>query len=93
MMVITAEVKLRRQTTSFTDHTGSLDYGHMKSIDHREQLTRSASTVSSRSVDHVDPPLTTNSSATDCVDSVANQWITGSRDIRVTSRRSACQVR
>ena len=92
MVGITTEVKLRRQAASFSDYTGSLDESYMKSID-REQLTRSTSTFSSRSIDNVDPSLITNSSVTDCVDSVASQQLNGSRDIRVTSRRSACQVR
>ena len=92
-MTVTTEVKLRRQAASFTDYTGSLDESRMKNVDLKEQLTRSTSTISNRSIDHVDPLLTTDSSVMDCVDSVTNQQLTGNRDIHVTSRRSACQVR
>lgn len=93
MMIATGiEMRLRKQASSFSDCCGSLDdSGHLKSSN---KATRSSSVVtSSRSIDFVDPPLTTaNSSSTDCVDS--DQQVNGStdHDIYNTNLKSACQV-
>ena len=91
-MMITIEMKLRRQTIN--DCSGSpLDDSHLKSVYQKEQLTRSASIISSQSVDHVDPLLAANNSSMDYVDAtVTDQQLTGSRDICTTSLQSACQV-
>lgn len=91
IILVTIEVKLRRQAASL-DYSSSLDEGHVKSISHKDQLTRSISAISSQSV--VDPPLTTSNSPMDCVDSVlTDQQLTGDRGSCTTSRKPACQVR
>lgn len=91
IILVTTEVKLRRQTASL-DYSRSLDEGHIKSISHKDQLTRSTSTISSQSV--VDPLLTTSNSPVDCVDSVlTDQQLTSDHASCTTSRKPACQVR
>lgn len=86
-------MKLRRQAyaSSVSDYGGSLDESHLNK-NPKEWLTRSSSTISSRSVvEHIDLPL--SSSPMDYADSVTDRQLTGNRDIQMTSLKSACQVR
>lgn len=79
------EIKLRKQASSFSDYSGSMDDSHLK--DYKEKLTR----FTSKSVDHFDPPLTAPS--TDCVDSFTDQQQHGgNHDTHTTSLKLACQV-
>ena len=96
IILITIEIKLRRQAASFSDYSRSLDEGHIRSSSHKDQFNRSTSTITSQSVvaDHVDPPLITSHSPIDCVDSVAtDRQLNGDHDSCTTSRKPACQVR